>query len=105
MRPILWLELASVVGTGTFYNERQISTLHIQTGESKKLKGNCHKKIKIKWEIKNDVLESWKYSSCNKSLLCIVLLKQTVILMFHKNLSGDFLAGLDINLLEERFYM
>lgn len=61
--------------------------------------------MKIKWEIKNDVLESWKYSSCNKRLLCIVLLKQTVILMFHKNLSGDFLARVDINLPEERFYM
>lgn len=31
------------------------------------------------------------------------MLKETVILKFHKNLSGDFLFVVDINLLEERF--
>lgn len=95
----LWLAL------GTFCNERQISTLHIQTGESMKPKRSCHRKVKIKWEIKNDVLEYQKYSSPSKSLLCIVLLKETIILMFHKNLSGDFLSVVDINLLEESFYV
>ena len=64
---------------------------------------SCHRKIEIKQEIKNDVLKEWNCSSPSKSLLCIVLLKETVILMFHKNLSGDFLFVVDIILMEERF--